>query len=596
MNKIEFHEKKIIHFSNEITQLQKKIKHIFIYRLSSFLLAVTFLIYLGTEQPLISVLVFVILIAIFFTLARKEDTFNEKIIFCKNHQEINSHEINLLQYNFKNIDDGSRFQKDYHEYAKDLDIFGIKSIYQLLNRTNPSFGSKILADALNSPPLDRKEITDRQNAVQELSLKEEWCYDFIAHCKGSSQEENTKKIIVDWLNSKSLFNLRIIQLLRLLLPASCITAGILGATGIIGFGLFWLIVFIQVLFTIIYSFKINDIHAKLSKKYALIDKYLSVIQHTEQEDFKTPLLTKLRAQLSQPNLPSATQVLAQLNGYLDLLDARLNIIMAIVLNGLFLWDINTAYKIERWRIANQIAFQNWMNAIGQFDAMISLALFANSNPEYTYPEILEGEFKFVGEDLGHPLVDKTVLVKNPYHIEGTSKVDLLTGANMAGKSTFLRTVGVNIVLSRIGAPVCGSKLMLTPIQLFTSLRTIDSLQENESFFYAELKRLETLIKLYQNQQQIFFLLDEILKGTNSEDQHFGSIGLIKKILSLNGCGIIATHDLALATLQKDYPTSVRNLCFEIEIDENALKFDYKLREGFCSTMNASFLMKKMNII
>ena len=171
----------------------------------------------------------------------------------------------------------------------------------------------------------------------------------------------------------------------------------------------------------------------------------------------------------------------------------------------------------------------------------------------------------------------------------------MTGPNMAGKSTFLRTVGVNLILARIGAPVCANKFTFSPFKLFSSLRTVDSLKDNESFFYAELKRLKQLIELYLSGDEIFFLLDEILKGTNSADQHKGSIGLIKKLIRLKGNGIIATHDIELANLVVDYPENIRNLCFEIEIIDNKLDFDYKLKPGFCTTMNASFLMENMGI-
>jgi len=200
------------------------------------------------------------------------------------------------------------------------------------------------------------------------------------------------------------------------------------------------------------------------------------------------------------------------------------------------------------------------------------------------------------KNAGHPLIEEDKLIKNNYSITGDGKIDLLTGANMAGKSTFLRTIGINLVLARIGTPVCADKFTFTPFKLFSSLRTVDSLKDNESFFYAELKRLKQLIQLYQKGDKIFFLLDEILKGTNSADQHKGSIGLIKKLLDLRGNGIIATHDIELANLANEFPENIRNVCFEIEIIDNKLDFDDKLKSGFCTTMNASFLMENMGII
>jgi len=270
--------------------------------------------------------------------------------------------------------------------------------------------------------------------------------------------------------------------------------------------------------------------------------------------------------------------------------------MAVLLNGFLLWDINNASKVEKWRATYKTEFVKWIEAIGEFDVLVSLALFNVSNQEYVYPEILEDDFEIDAKKIGHPLISKEKLILNDYEIKGDAKIDLLTGANMAGKSTFLRTLGVNLILSMIGAPVCAENFKCKPVKLFTSLRTVDSLQENESFFYAELKRLREMILLYEKNNDYFFLFDEILKGTNSKDQHSGSLGLINKILSLKGKGIIATHDLELSILEKELPESIRNFSFEVDIVNNKLEFDYKLKRGFCKMMNATYLMKNMGII
>jgi DNA mismatch repair ATPase MutS len=223
-------------------------------------------------------------------------------------------------------------------------------------------------------------------------------------------------------------------------------------------------------------------------------------------------------------------------------------------------------------------------------------LHAYNHPEYAWPVVETGDFSIEAKKMGHPLIDSKKLVTNSYQCNGATHIDLLTGANMAGKSTFLRTIGVNLCLAMMGAPVCAASFRFRPVMLFTSLRTNDSLQENESFFHAELKRLLLLIQEYEAGKSVFFLLDEILKGTNSKDQHDGSLALCRKILRMHGTGIVATHDVELAPLSEEYPGQVRNLCFEITIIDDKLNFDYTLREGVCRTMNASFLMKKMGVI
>jgi len=592
-----FHLAQIAVFETKVKHCKKQLRNIFFARLLTFVAALSLLIY--TEfgnSTLIAVTIFSAVV-VFLLVARNEGRVNNKILFYNNHIDIHSHEIFLVNGDLSTIETGARFIEDDHAYAKDLDVFGMKSIYQLLNRTCTYSGAEILGKTLNYPPLDKDVICARQEAVKELASMETWCHDFLAHGKGSSEKNGTVEIITRWLSAKTSFNLGLVKVLRIVGPVFSISFALLGVFGVIGFGMFWLVVFTQLFITVFYTARINVMHNTLSKKFSLIDKYLDTIRLIESQKFTSPLLQNLQRDFAvDANQNKATQTLGKLKSYLDLLDARLNVLMAIALNGFSLWDLNTAYKIERWKAVNKDKLSQWIQAISEFDALISIALFSKANPNYVYPEILTGALVFSAEGIGHPLVNKSKLVKNNYHIEGVAKIDLLTGANMAGKSTFLRTVGVNVVLGRIGAVVCADRLSFTPIQLFTSLRTSDSLQENESFFYAELKRLERLIKMYQNNSAIFFLLDEILKGTNSKDQHFGSVGLIKKILLLRGSGIIATHDLALSSMEEEYPQHLRNLCFEIEIENNELLFDYKLKLGFCKTMNASFLMKKMDII
>uniref|UniRef100_UPI004029A3E3 MutS family DNA mismatch repair protein n=1 Tax=Phocaeicola plebeius TaxID=310297 RepID=UPI004029A3E3 len=229
-------------------------------------------------------------------------------------------------------------------------------------------------------------------------------------------------------------------------------------------------------------------------------------------------------------------------------------------------------------------------------ALCSLGTFAYNHPQYTYPELTEKPFCFLATQMGHPLMPASQCVKNDATIPSRPFFLIITGANMAGKSTYLRTIGVNYLLACVGAPVCCKRLKLHPNQLITSLRTSDSLSDNESYFFAELKRLKRIINLLNQGQQLFIILDEILKGTNSMDKQKGSFDLIRQFMQLKANGIIATHDLLLGSLIKQFPEEIRNYCFEADIKENELTFSYKLREGVAQNMNACFLMKKMGII
>ncbi|HRG51703.1 MAG TPA: hypothetical protein PLL00_02620, partial [Bacteroidia bacterium] len=437
-------------------------------------------------------------------------------------------------------------------------------------------------------------IYRRQEAIKDLSEKLEFNQQFIA--TGISDKENSqdKDIIKDWLNEELHYYTPFFKFLSVALPIATLTAMTLTIWNIIDSTLFTILFFVQLGVVGKKLKKTNQIHNQLSRRLNTVEKYSSIIQLIEKENFNSPQLIELKQQLVGHGIKASAHI-KELKKLVDLLDARLNLIVAPVVNGIFLFDINMMWRIEKWKIQHKDDFLNWISAIAEFDAFVSLGMHAHNHPDYCYPVVESENFILQAEQMGHPLILSNKLVKNNYTQQGFGKVDLLTGANMAGKSTFLRTIGVNLTMAMIGSPVCAQKFTFTPILLFTSLRTNDSLQENESFFYAELKRLQLLMKYYENGQHVFFLLDEILKGTNSKDQHAGSEALIKKIVRLNGVGIVATHDVELSILEQQLPQNIRNLCFEITIKEDKLSFDYTLKNGVCATMNASFLMKHMDI-
>ena len=252
-------------------------------------------------------------------------------------------------------------------------------------------------------------------------------------------------------------------------------------------------------------------------------------------------------------------------------------------------------RIEGWKEQYASELPRWLTAIAHMDALCSLATFAYNHPDYSYPVIATRSFCLRAEDMGHPLMNRDKCVRNDIDIEKRPFFIIITGANMAGKSTYLRTVGINYLLACIGAPTCTRQMELYPARLITSLRTSDSLTDNESYFFAELKRLKLIIDKLQAGEELFIILDEILKGTNSTDKQKGSLALIKQFMTLQANGIIATHDLMLGTLAEIFPTDIRNYRFEADITDNELTFSYRLREGVAQNMNACFLMKKMGI-
>ena len=591
------HSQRVNELNQQIDVLKEKINNFTVVRLS--LLIVGFIAcFLTWDISFYWIIGIINLIIIGFVFVSYTETkINNKVSTLQKRKEVFLLEIKLQNRIFEGLDMGEEFKIPQHNFSHDLDIFGSKSLFQFLNRTSTFNGKQLLGKWLNNPLVNSHKIKQKQEAVKELALKEEWCYEFLAFGKSSNEQSETQEIITNWLNEKDLFNHIALKVIRFALPVLTLSLGLFFLLGQMGKGYFIYACLLQLAISGKYAGRITKVQNKLSSRFAIIENYIKIVKTIEDEKFKSIYLKKIqKIFINKEQNFSVTHTLIRLKKLLDKLDARLNIYLAIVLNGLFLWDIHTTAQIESWKRTNKENLIKWMLAVGEMDALVSLGLFASNHKNYHYPTI-EAQKKVLDfKNVGHPLIDEKQLVKNNYSIYDKAKLDLLTGANMAGKSTFLRTIGVNLILARIGAPVCADEFTCTPFKLFSSLRTVDSLKDNESFFYAELKRLKQLIHLYLNGEEIFFLLDEILKGTNSADQHKGSVGLIKKLIGLNGNGIIATHDIKLANLVNEFPENIRNLCFEIEIINNQLDFDYKVKSGFCTTMNASFLMENMGII
>jgi DNA mismatch repair ATPase MutS len=277
------------------------------------------------------------------------------------------------------------------------------------------------------------------------------------------------------------------------------------------------------------------------------------------------------------------------------MDYRLNMVVGILLNIFFLWDIKQAIKIERWKNSNASFMENWFNQLSAIDELQSFAGFAFNFPNSTFPTFKTGDFEVKASNVTHPFIAQNSCIGNDINYEGWKQFQIITGANMAGKSTYLRTVGINMILAMTGAPVLADSFVIVPVNIFTGIKTTDSLQDGESYFFAELKRLKELIDKLESGQKLFVILDEVLRGTNSADKQKGSMALITQLIRLSASGMIATHDLALGGLINEFPKNITNKRFEVEISNNQLVFDYKLKEGISQNLNATFLMNKMGI-
>jgi DNA mismatch repair ATPase MutS len=336
------------------------------------------------------------------------------------------------------------------------------------------------------------------------------------------------------------------------------------------------------------------LHQQLNQIAAQAETLSSSAAWIETANFTSPLLNELQ-QKFYTHQQKASVTILQLKKILNRLDYRFNPLVFIPLNAFLLWDLQQVLALEKWKQANRQSTNHWFHSLATAEALCSLGNLAANHPQWCFPQLSKEDAVLIAKDLGHPLLERHKRVTNDFSTTGKEQINLITGSNMGGKSTFLRSVGVNLVLAGMGAPVCASHFIFSPMKLMSSMRVSDNLEESTSTFYAELKKLKQMIEAVNNNENVYLLLDEILRGTNSNDRHAGSKALIQQLIRHKAAGMIATHDLELATLAETYPNNIHNYHFDVQVENDELYFDYKLKRGICRSMNASLLMKKIGI-
>jgi ABC-type multidrug transport system fused ATPase/permease subunit len=520
----------------------------------------------------------------------------EKKKFFGNLAAINLKEAEAVSGNFSTFEGGSLYDDATHDFSKDVDLFGNSSVFQFLNRTVTGFGRDILAGWLSDPYTLSAELILRQEVIRELAVKEKWRHEFMAYGMKKTVERDDIATLLTWMSENTIIKeSSIFKFLIYFLPIISILSLFLLIFGILPYSVFTFIFLANLLFAAAGLKRINRIHNGLSRKYYFLFSLKELFEVFDNEIFKSSVLNKIKSNISGGDISAVTSV-NKLSRLIQSFDSRLNLLVGLILNGLLLWDYHSVYRLEKWKSRYKNLFPFWLEMIGQIDAYVSLGNYANNNPDYVYPVISDKNIVFSAKKLGHQLIDESKRVDNDFTLERPGTVCIISGANMAGKSTFLRTVAVNFILGMTGVPVCAEEMIFIPSKLFTSMRTTDSLSNNESYFYAELKRLKVLKSMVEKGEPVLFILDEILKGTNSADKSLGSKLFMKRLIELGGTGLIATHDTSLGEMENDYPGIVINKCFEIEIDGEVIIFDYKLQDGITHKMNAAFLMKQMGIL
>lgn len=543
----------------------------------------------GTFILLASIIIFLYLLKLYSQHSRKRE-------FLANLATINKNEAEALAGNLSDFINGSEYSDAGHDFSNDVDLFGTSSLFQYLNRTVTGYGRDILASWLSDPSSLSSHLVQRQEAVRDLSLKESWRHEFMASGLGKELMKSNIEGLLQWMREPDMIRTSFLKkIIIYLLPAISILTVVFVVAGMLPYQILILIVLVNLLYISAGLKKINRIHSALSKKYYYLSSVNELLMVFERGSFTSEVLNNIKNNISGHEISAAVSV-KKLGRLIQAFDARLNLLVSIVLNGLLLWDYHSVLKLESWKWQYKDLFPLWLEMIGEADAYISLGNYAWNNPGFAYPAVSEGKVMLDAKNLGHPLIQENMRVCNDFRIGEIGTICIISGANMAGKSTFLRTVAVNYILGMAGAPVCASEMVFTPIKLFTSMRTTDSLLNNESYFYAELKRLKSMKERIERGEEILFILDEILKGTNSADKSMGSKLFLKRLTELGATGLIATHDTSVGEMEKDYRGRIMNKCFEIEIDGDSISFDYRLRDGITHKMNAALLMKQMGIL
>jgi DNA mismatch repair ATPase MutS len=580
-------------YSELYNKTNKKYNSISLLRLLSIFLFLFFMFYYIKTNEILYVILAVLSFAGFIFFMKIHSRVSFQRLLAETLLKINQNEISFLKREKTSFENGVEFIDYHHPYAYDLDIFGEHSLFQNLNRTASFIGKKTLAELLLHT-LPEAEILENQEAVNELKSKIDWRQEFQALSIISEDSKQSYEAIKHWTSFTNNSLPKVLVALSFILPVTFfgfLTAYFITSKTIILSYLTY--VFIANLIVLGRAVKrIQSEIAKADNVDKIIKQYSLLIEKIERESFQSKKLIRLQEQLNFKNA-KASQHLKQLSELFSRMDTINNFVTATLFNGTFLFNLHVLRALLKWKEDYASEMNHWISIIGEIEALNSLANLAYNNDDFVFPEI-NSEYKIEFKNLSHPLLNPATRVGNDTQFFPQSFV-ILTGSNMSGKSTFLRSLGINMVLGGIGSVVCAPEAKIHPLPVLVSMRLSDSLSDSESYFFAEIKRLKQIMDALEN-QPAFVLLDEILRGTNSDDKRNGTIEVVKKIISKKAIGAIATHDIEVCLTTNEYPEILTNQCFEVEIQNNDLHFDYKLRNGICRNKSATFLMQKMNVI
>lgn len=592
MQPASIYQQRIELFSKQLAQTEGHLKNLSVARLVCFIgILFTGWQYFSTSFELIWIIFVLLLVFAFVASLVFYQKAKDREALLKGILRLNKKELRVVTEQIADFEDGEEFINDLHDFSGDLDVFGPSSLFQYLNRTGTYSGKQHLAATLQMPMTEPAKIMAVQDAVKVLSAEIDFRQHFTAHAALADEGKEDVKGIQQWLDAPMQFlHRKALYIASWVMPVLVLLAIVhYAVTG--NYMYFILTLMVNWCILLLNVAKVTAMHNLLSNKEKVLKKFAMLLQMIKQADWKGSSLL----QEQQQTAAEADKAMHQLAKISNQLDQRLNLLVGVVLNSIMLYDLHCAFRLERWKERYKHKLGTWTGVIAQLETANSLASFAYNHPGYTYPQITATQ-GVKGTAIGHPLIPAAESVTNDCSIGHGEQFLIITGSNMSGKSTFLRSVGVNWLLAMTGAPVCAAGFSCSPLRIMTSMRIKDSIARHTSYFQAELLRLQHIIEVLKTGQPVFIILDEILKGTNSEDKLSGSQQLIRHFLQYSCLGMIATHDLELGALEAENPQHIRNYCFESSLENGQLHFDYRMRAGIARNKNATFLMKQMGII
>lgn len=590
--KIDFYKNRILEKEKEFKAIKNKFNLVSILRLIDvcIILAVIAFNFFGEGFKIATLIIAIIGVILFIFLAKWHDNIDEELEEIKNSIKLNSDDIKRHNGEWKEFSDtGIEYLDVNHKFAGDLDVFGKKSFFQWINATRTPYGRKNLKDRLLLDEyISKNEIYRNQKAIKELGEKIEFREKFLSALIGNKKKSKDKHFIGEWANSenKNLLSNGILML-RMVAPVISIVTLVLAFAGKINFIFFLLLFAINIAVISMIGKEVNDGLEVFEELRFKISGYIKALELLENEEFKSDKLCEIKRVVNKDN--GASSALKELYKTITWLNDRANAFY-FIFNGIFYWDYHVLCRAEKWKVKYKHDIDKWMNALGEFEALESLSVLTDD--DYILP-IINDELIIKAEEITHPMLLEDG-VRNSFTLDKNKRVALITGSNMSGKSTFLRTVGFSMFMSYLGLGVKAKSFSLPIIEIYTCMRTGDNLNESISSFYAEILRVKSIVEGTKKNEEIIFLLDEIFKGTNSIDRHEGAEVLINQLLEGKTIGLVSTHDLELCDMENE-GSEVINYNFREFYEDNKLKFDYKLRRGISKTRNARYLMKMAGI-